>query len=48
MPPFLGYDDYELESASGSHLFDFQPPNEEEEPTPPENHCNHLEETECG
>jgi hypothetical protein len=34
MPPYLDYADYDLVSADGSHLSDFQPPNEEEEPPP--------------
>jgi hypothetical protein len=39
MPLFLDYADYDLESATSSHLTDFQPPNEEEESPPPsENH----------
>jgi hypothetical protein len=35
MPPYLDYADYDLISADGSHLSDFQTPNEEEEPPPP-------------
>jgi hypothetical protein len=42
MPPYLDYADYNLVSADGSHLTDFQPPNEVEEPPPlleePEHH----------
>jgi hypothetical protein len=41
MPPYLDYADYDLVSADGSHLSDFQPPNEEEEPPP---HQQNLEE----
>jgi hypothetical protein len=35
MPPYLDYADYDLVSVAGSHLSDFQPPNEEEDPPPP-------------
>jgi hypothetical protein len=34
MPPYLDYADYELVSADDSHLSDFPPANEEEEPPP--------------
>jgi hypothetical protein len=38
------YADYDLKSAAGSNLSDFQLPNKEEEPPPSEDHYNHLEE----
>jgi hypothetical protein len=46
MPPYLEYADYDLVTADGSHLSDFQPPNEEEEPPPPLHapHQQNLEE----
>jgi hypothetical protein len=45
MPPYLDYADYDLVSADGSHLSDFQTPNEEEEPPPLDaQHQQHLEE----
>jgi hypothetical protein len=33
-PPYLDYADYNLVSADGSHLSDFQPQNEKKEPPP--------------
>jgi hypothetical protein len=47
MPPYLDYADYDLVSADGSHLSDFQPTNEEEEPPPPLDapHQENLEES---
>jgi hypothetical protein len=48
MPPYLDYADYDLVIADGSHLSDFQSPNEEEEPPPlleePEHHQQTIEE----
>jgi hypothetical protein len=46
MPPYLDYADYDLVSADGSHLSDFQPPNEEDKPPPPLDapHQQNLEE----
>jgi hypothetical protein len=48
MPFYLEYADYDLVSADGSHLSDFQPPSEEKEPPPlleePEHHQQNLEE----
>jgi hypothetical protein len=42
MPPYLDYADYDLVSADVSHLSNFQPPNEEQEPPllEEENHPN--------